>query len=242
MAVYRQVHITFWQDRWVLKLAPEERYFYLYLLTNSMTQQCGCYEIAKDVMALELGYSVKKIDNLIKKFVGYEKINYNTETDEVLLRNWLKFNSFKSPKVRTRIVNEIADIKYRPFAEYIQEILDGAPIDSLSIEQTEGFEFPEEKAKTPPKGNGDSAAQKIAYAEHVTMLEKEYDKLVSQHGKVVTGKMIDILDAYKGSTGKSYVNDYQAIRSWVIKRYYKEDAMPDQVGPKNQYKPLGGEH
>ncbi|TKI91171.1 replication protein, partial [Bacillus wiedmannii] len=37
MAVYRPVHVSFWQDSFVLDLTPEEKYFYLYLMTNSKT-------------------------------------------------------------------------------------------------------------------------------------------------------------------------------------------------------------
>ncbi|MEH7458486.1 replication protein, partial [Bacillus sp. JJ1127] len=35
MAKFRQVHVDFWQDGFVLDLTPEEKYFFLYLMTNS---------------------------------------------------------------------------------------------------------------------------------------------------------------------------------------------------------------
>lgn len=60
MAVYRQVHVSFWQDPWVLELTPEEKYFYLYLMTNSKTKQCGCYEISKKVMCIETAMERRK--------------------------------------------------------------------------------------------------------------------------------------------------------------------------------------
>lgn len=47
MAVFRQIHIDFWQDGFILDLTPEEKYFYLYLMTNSKTTQCGVYELPK---------------------------------------------------------------------------------------------------------------------------------------------------------------------------------------------------
>lgn len=43
MAVYRNVQVNFWQDDFVLDLTPEERYFYVYLLTCSKTTQCGIF-------------------------------------------------------------------------------------------------------------------------------------------------------------------------------------------------------
>ncbi|MGQ0437590.1 hypothetical protein ACT4UT_04545, partial [Bacillus sp. B-TM1] len=47
MAVYRTVQVNFWQDDFVLDLTPEERYFYVYLLTCSKTTQCGIFPFPK---------------------------------------------------------------------------------------------------------------------------------------------------------------------------------------------------
>ena len=50
MAVYRHIHIDYWQDGFVLDLTPEEKYFYIYLMTNSKTSQCGIYELPKRII------------------------------------------------------------------------------------------------------------------------------------------------------------------------------------------------
>lgn len=60
---------------------------------------------------------------------------------------------------------------------------------------------------------------KIKYAEFVSMLEKEFNKLVKEHGETTTMKMIEKLDNYKGSTGKTYKSDYRAILSWVVEDF-----------------------
>ena len=60
--------------------------------------------------------------------------------------------------------------------------------------------------------------EKTQYAEFVFMKEEEYDKLVSQYGSDFTKKCVEILDNYKGSSGKKYKDDYRAILSWVIDR------------------------
>lgn len=48
MAKYRQLYTEFWKDGFVVELEPEEKYFYLYLLTNANTSQCGIYELPKN--------------------------------------------------------------------------------------------------------------------------------------------------------------------------------------------------
>ena len=48
------------------------------------------------------------------------------------------------------------------------------------------------------------------------MTNDEHEKLVATHGAADTSRLIEILDNYKGSSGKKYVSDYRAILSWVV--------------------------
>jgi len=41
MSKYRQVQVGYWQDGFVLELTLEEKYFYIYLMTNSKVSQIG---------------------------------------------------------------------------------------------------------------------------------------------------------------------------------------------------------
>ncbi|PEZ81277.1 chromosomal replication initiator DnaA, partial [Bacillus cereus] len=46
MAIFRQVHTSFWNDVKVQEeFTPEDKYFFLYLLTNPQTKQIGVYQI-----------------------------------------------------------------------------------------------------------------------------------------------------------------------------------------------------
>jgi hypothetical protein len=54
------------------------------------------------------------------------------------------------------------------------------------------------------------------YAEFVQLKESEYNKLIEEHGKPLTDKMIQTLDNYKGANGKKYKSDYRAILNWVV--------------------------
>lgn len=136
LAKYRQVHVSFWQDSFVLDLPPEEKYFYLYLMTNSKTTQCGIYELPLKVVEMETGLSSDRIFELLHKFVEYKKILYNEKTREVMLLNWLKHNNLKSPKVMTCAIKEISEVKHIPFIkEFIRQCeVYGYSIDRVSID------------------------------------------------------------------------------------------------------------
>lgn len=113
MPVYRQVSITYWQDKFVLKLTPEEKFFYIYLLTNSKTKQCGIYELPLQVVQFETGFDVGKVGNLLKKFEEYKRIIYDYETDEIAILNWRKYNDSTSHKTQVCVMGELAHIKSR---------------------------------------------------------------------------------------------------------------------------------
>ena len=66
MAKYRYVYTEFWNDPDVMEtFTPEDKLFYLYLLTNNNTSQVGVYQITKKQMAFELGYSLETINSLL---------------------------------------------------------------------------------------------------------------------------------------------------------------------------------
>lgn len=114
MAKFRQVHSTFWQDAKVLEeMTPEDKYFYLYLLTNPNTTQIGVYQITKKQMAFDLGYSIESVNSLLDRFINHHKVvKYNPQTRELAVINWGKYNLNKAGKpVLDCIKKELDDVK-----------------------------------------------------------------------------------------------------------------------------------
>lgn len=77
------------------------------------------------------------------------------------------------------------------------------------------------------------------YAEFVTMTEAEHQKLIDQHGETFTARCIEVLDNYKGSTGKRYKSDYRTILNWVVKRVTEENQKPLTKQPSRNAEPRG---
>lgn len=127
MAIYRTVALSFWTDSKVTEeFTPEDRYFYLYLFTNPHTNLAGCYEISIRQISLETGYSTETINRLLQRFSEIHKVAYySTETREVLIYNWHKYNWTSSEKFRKPLEREIAAIKNSSFKEYLTAIFNG---------------------------------------------------------------------------------------------------------------------
>lgn len=98
------------------------------------------------------------------------------------------------------------------------------PVDGAGAEKTEAQPKPEKK---PRKKKNDPP--KIAYGEFVRMTEEEHEKLIEKYGPDKTARMIEVLDNYKGSKGKTYKNDYRAILNWVVIRV-EEEFIRKEVG------------
>ena len=151
MAVYRQIQTSYWQDDFVLNLTPEEKYFYLYLLTNSKTKQCGIYQLPMPIMIVETGYNQETIDKLLKRFIDYGKIIYNNSTKEIGIVNWLKYNPMVSPKVKACVDKELKEVKDRTLIDRIY------PMDRVSQKEEEQKEE-KEKTTTEEPASGSSSS------------------------------------------------------------------------------------
>lgn len=86
----------------------------------------------------------------------------------------------------------------------------------------------------PPLPPSQSPA-KTKYAEFVAMTNDEYQLLLAKFGKADTDRLIEILDNYKGSTGKKYKSDYRAILSWCVKRLEEEKQHKPQQSTGNPF-------
>ncbi|WP_044737077.1 DnaD domain-containing protein [Geobacillus kaustophilus] len=136
MAKYRYVHVSFWQDAKVLEeMTPEDKYFYIYLLTNPNTTQIGIYQITKKQMAFELGYSIESINSLVERFENVHKvIKYNPQTREIAILNWGKYNLIKGGKpVLDCIEKELMEVKDTSLIELVARKIPNESIRELFL-------------------------------------------------------------------------------------------------------------
>ena len=131
MSTFRMVHTEFWEDPKVIEeMTPEDKYFFLYLLTNANTTQIGIYQITKKQMAFDMGYSMETINSLLDRFLNHHQlIMYNEETREVAIKNWGKYNLRRGGKPMLDCVfSELKNVKDRALILYVR---DGVENDSI---------------------------------------------------------------------------------------------------------------
>lgn len=119
--IKRIVDTGFWSDEKVLNFSPEDKYFWLFLLTNEYTTQLGIYYLPIKKAAFDLGYSIETVQTLLERFeVDYRLIRYSEETSEVAIKNYLIYSIVKGGKpVLDCLMKEERTVKDKSLVEYV---------------------------------------------------------------------------------------------------------------------------
>jgi DnaD/phage-associated family protein len=131
---YRLVYSEFWTDPKVMEeMSQEDKFFYLYILTNPSTTSCGIYTITKKKMAFELGHSIETINTLMDRFETHHKlITYNEETRELAIKNWGKYNLSRGGKpVMDCLTSELSKVKDKNLIKYVHQNIKSGVISDL---------------------------------------------------------------------------------------------------------------
>lgn len=122
MGIKRVVDTDFWNDDKVMDMfSPEEKLFFLYLLTNPHTTQLGIYAINVKHMSFEIGYNVEAVNVLLDRFENtYNMIKYSPKTKEIAIKNFLKYSVIKGGKpVEDCLKKEMLNIKDKSLFKYV---------------------------------------------------------------------------------------------------------------------------
>ncbi len=246
MAIYRNVHLTFWSDTKVTdEFTPEDKYFYLYLLTNPYTNLSGCYEISLKQISREMGYTQESIEGLIKRFSEVHKIiSYDKNSKEILLINWSKYNWTKSSKFITALEKEIESVKSEQFKEFLRNRLYG--IDTVSeneiypmhtVSSTDGY--PMDTTVTDTVTVSDTDTDSVADSDGmktdkpkrkkfaIPTVEEVEQYCFERNNKVDAEMFVDFYSSKGWMIGKNPMKDWKAaVRTW--ERKDKENGKANQ--------------
>lgn len=240
MALFRHVRTEFWKDAKVLEeMTPEDKLFFLYILTNGNTTQIGIYKIPKKQMAFELGYSVESINTLIDRFENhYKVIRYNPKTRELAIKRWGKYNLVKGGKpIIDCVKKEVTEVKDKSLLAYVaqyihkeeikkefEKLIDDTYHDSLDSIYTIGGQKEKENKNKKEKENENEYETKYS---PVGKFKKLYEENVGLVNSIVAQWLIELsedidYDLFKraveiatdrGKCNKGYING-------IIKQWY----------------------
>lgn len=145
MEVFTKVERGYWQDEFILELTPEQKFFYLYLMTNNKVNTLGAYVFPLTMSTVELGYNKETVLKLLDHFAQVGKIIWDETTKEVFLLNWPKRNWNKKTATLRALKKDFGALKSPVLRETVALLFN---------------DFYSEKAQEQSGTNGNNEEQK----------------------------------------------------------------------------------
>lgn len=158
---YRNVDTGIWNDPEITdEFTPLDILFWFWLLTNPYNSICGVCKVSPRRIAdeLKIGYqypmdTVSKNDSkkigyeygintvleLINKFKNvYKKIDYDEETQEIIILKFYRYNWTKSNLLLKNVEKNLVKVRTIRYREYLEELIEelsknGSEINTVSI-------------------------------------------------------------------------------------------------------------
>ena len=196
----RMVDTDLWNDDDIISdFTAEDKYFWLYLLTNPYNKMCGVLKNSPALMARDMGLHKDTIVNLIYRFERIHHLIFcDNETNEIFILNWYKYNWTKSPKIIAILEKEMLEVKSSSILDLIHErvsIVLGEQKDTLSI----GYRYP---SNSNTNTNSNSTTNIFSYwnDKHIIMhreVTKDIESAIEKALKVYSEEEIKLyIDRY----------------------------------------------
>ena len=130
MATQRYISTSFWDDEWVQEHDPSEKLFYLYLLTNPLTNIAGVYQITDRRVSFDTGFNREVVCEMWRRFEESGKVYRRGEW--VIIPNWPKHQKWQSRgKIKSGIEAILLNLPEFVFFE-LKNVGYLYPVDTLS--------------------------------------------------------------------------------------------------------------
>ena len=216
MARRRMIDPNFWQSEDISKLSIRQRLLVVGLFSNADDEGKGRASIPY-IRSIVFPYDDIPVKDLAQDLIVIAE-NVSICLYEVDGNSYYKFTNWE---------------KWQRVDKPQPSLLPDPP---ESLQNNSGI-IPESflpKRKEEKRREEKGKEEKHPRAEFVFLTDKEHESLITDHGEEDTKSMIEILNNYKGSTGKNYKSDYLAIKNWVVKRLEEDKQKVTPIKPQNK--------
>ena len=215
----RMIDTDLWNNEDIIsEFTAEDKYFWLYLLTNPHNKMCGVLKNNPSLIARDMGLHKDTIVNLVYRFERIHNLIYcDKQTNEIFILNWYKYNWTKSPKIVEIIKKEQKDVKsdyiFNSISDRLSIIL-GDKEDTLSI----GYRYP---TNTIPNTNtniileGHNFSDRVKYSiEKWLTYKKEKKQTYKDTGLNTLLKKLEKQVKEKGEQSVIDSIEYSIVNNW----------------------------
>ncbi|MBP1950259.1 chromosomal replication initiator DnaA [Virgibacillus litoralis] len=233
MAKFRMVHTDFWNDPKVVEeMTPEDKFFFLYLLTNSSTTQIGIYQITKKQMAFDTGYSIESINSLLDRFIRHHGIvAYNSDTREIALKNWGRYNFNRGGKpILDCVTAELKDVKDRNLIKYVGESVERKEVKVLydTYHDTPTISGQEEEKEEEEEEEEEEYTVRDLFDHYISKNIIQHSKMTNPIKSSIRARLRDYTYEQLIQVIDNYSKVYFGDNYWFTHKYTLADLMRDK--------------
>lgn len=225
--VKRVVDTGIWCDEKVMEFSAEDKYFWLFLLTNEYTTQLGIYYLPIKKAAFDMGYSEETIKVLLERFTNrYDMIDYSEESGEVWIKNYLIYSIVKGGKpVYDCLVKDSKSVKNKDFLYKLRDHLSNKDIDNDTVINFIEYLNNNDNDNERYVNESSTNRQRIVKPENQIppTLEMVKAYCVERKNGINPQRFIDFYESKGWLVGKTKMKNWQAaVRTWEQKENPKE--------------------
>lgn len=226
MAEVRYIKTKMWIDGWFIKLSPEAKLLFVFLLSNSHTHICGYYEIPLLQIANYIGWTEKKVEGVMEELKG--KVGYIDGW--VCIKNYPKHqNVANNAKVQASIDRALEEVPVSVRNAFAMQTLpsilnsnsnsNSEAMDSLSI-PSKSVDNPVDSGKLTDNPVHNVGKTYAVYGEfkNVRLSDEEKVRLINRYGRDEAKKLVEELSTYLSSSGKRYKSHYATLLTWARRK------------------------
>ncbi len=245
MGTFSKIERDFWQDNFVAELIPEEKLFYLYILTNMHVNALGCYEFRFKGAVDDTGYNRETVIRLLERFLEAKKIMFDPETNEILILKWYKYNWSKKTSAARSILKDFREVQSPVLRAKLEELLIAYGIIKSKMVSTDGEEVDfevtgnngehlgttgnneEHLGTTGNNGDKNFIEEEIEIEEEVEVEQKEKIKEKDNRKRSFSPPKLSEVEAYCHERGNA-VNperfvDFYSCKGWMVGKNKMKD-------------------
>jgi len=107
MSKKRYIDTKFWDDNYIINKDTIEKLLFIYLLTNTLTNIIGIYEISLKRIAFDTGLDSEMVKKILERFEADDKIKY--ENNWIAIKNFTK-HQLNNPKINTGMESLLKEV------------------------------------------------------------------------------------------------------------------------------------
>jgi len=209
LANYRLVSVHIWNDPDFEQLTPSEKTIFLYLITNNATSDSGIYTVTPKKIANDTNVQLGTVNKLLG---NCKNLSYDFDNKCIFIHNFLQYNGGGRPnlleKALIRESNQFKTLLWNEFLEFYPQYLEVIEVQVGTVNK----QFLSEDRR-----GEDKISIKSTYKESIKLTDEEHEKLKDKFGDSILEVMLEKLNNWKVSKGKTYKSDYHALVGWVAK-------------------------